>query len=1314
MKENKKERKRAKVSLRKFLIATSFIVILVLSQVPSAQAFGGQDMRNFLGSVMNVVFQGKTPYESTNTLVVNASKPQTRAVEGISIDPDAFAALQQKVGNLSLQISSLNQAPSQNALVVDTAGVNLLRNSSFEAGGTGSIPSQWNTQLDSNSGNTFISQEGIHSGSYGLKFVGGGTGNFGISQPNTKTTPQRTYTLSAWVKNVNASNATFRIGFWDEQNNKEGSFKNITISGTKDWYRISTTVTTGGLITDSKNYYPMFQVQGLTSGAVYLDDVMLTEGSVLTTYNSAQANAGTNSSALGDGAVLGSTGGDLYPAQSGVGQLGTSSNRWSALNLTKATIDNNGNLNLSGGLTIGALGSGILHSNGSGSITSSATNLASSDVTGTLPVGNGGTGVTTTPTNGQVLIGNGSGYSLGTLTAGSGVTITNAAGGITIAASSGSGASFSTLSGGTNTGAAMIVGTGASLTTSGSGTINATTVNGLTVASGKTLTANNSLTLSGTDGTTMTFPTANDTVVGTGATQTLTNKTLTAPTINGTVATTGLTLPAFTASGNITGSGSPTISSFGAINGLTLTANATGFGIAGGTTAKTLTVSNTLTLAGTDGTTMTFPTATDTVVGIGATQTLTNKTLTAPAINGTVTTTGLTLPAFTAGGNITGSGALSVTSGGATALTLDAGGAAGINIGTTNANGVTIGRSGVTTTVSGPLATSSTVNGLTLTSAADGFTVAGGTTSRTLTVTGANITVGSTIQPTSAGVLAVQSNGANALTLDAGGAAAVNVGNTNANALNFGNGTNNPNYTFNGTGTFSTSTGANNLNGNTTIAANRTLTLTSGTGTITQNYSNTTGTATTFNVTNSNAAAGTSVNGLSVAMVGTAPSSGTNTNTGINFANVSAVANNTFNALTFGTGYTNFVTSPNINVTSGGVITGAGSYNGVTLSSTAVQPAVAGAFTFQSTGANAVTLDTGGAAGVNIGTTNANAITLGANTTVSANKTLTLASGTGTVTQNYSNTTGTATTFNVTNSNAAAGTSVNGLSVAMVGTAPSSGTNTNTGINFANVSAVANNNFNALTFGTGYTNFLTSPNITITSAGNITGAGTIGSGAITVTSTSANALTVGAGGSLNPVLQVNASTASVATGLSVTGAATGGTTALAAIDSGANTNLTLDGKGTGTVGINTISATSGLVTIGNSTSNAGATVNGPLTATGFIKSTGSTGIGYGAGAGGTVTQLTSRSTGVTLNKTTGQITLFSAAGSATATSFTVTNSTVAATDTILLNQNSGTNLYELFVTNIAAGSFQITFLTTGGTAVDAPVINYTVVKGSSN
>ena len=124
----------------------------------------------------------------------------------------------------------------------------------------------------------------------------------------------------------------------------------------------------------------------------------------------------------------------------------------------------------------------------------------------------------------------------------------------------------------------------------------------------------------------------------------------------------------------------------------------------------------------------------------------------------------------------------------------------------------------------------------------------------------------------------------------------------------------------------------------------------------------------------------------------------------------------------------------------------------------------------------------------------------------------------------------------------------------------------------------------------------------------------------------------------------------------------------------------------------------------------GAATGTSLNATGAIVSTGTAGVGYATGAGGTITQATSRTTGVTLNKTTGAITLFSAAGSATAATFTVTNSTVEATDVIILNQKSGTDLYDLMVTAVAAGSFNITFRTTGGTTTETPVFNFAVIK----
>lgn len=104
--------------------------------------------------------------------------------------------------------------------------------------------------------------------------------------------------------------------------------------------------------------------------------------------------------------------------------------------------------------------------------------------------------------------------------------------------------------------------------------------------------------------------------------------------------------------------------------------------------------------------------------------------------------------------------------------------------------------------------------------------------------------------------------------------------------------------------------------------------------------------------------------------------------------------------------------------------------------------------------------------------------------------------------------------------------------------------------------------------------------------------------------------------------------------------------------------------------------------------------------------------GYGAGAGGSVTQATSRTTAVTLNKPTGAITLVSAAGSVTAATFTINNSLVAATDCPHVVQKSGTDAYIILVTNVTAGSFKVTFYTTGGTTVEQPVFTVNLYRGA--
>lgn len=60
------------------------------------------------------------------------------------------------------------------------------------------------------------------------------------------------------------------------------------------------------------------------------------------------------------------------------------------------------------------------------------------------------------------------------------------------------------------------------------------------------------------------------------------------------------------------------------------------------TSGKALNVTNSLTLSGTDGTTMTFPSSSDTVTTLAASQTLTNKTLTSPRVNSILDTNGNT------------------------------------------------------------------------------------------------------------------------------------------------------------------------------------------------------------------------------------------------------------------------------------------------------------------------------------------------------------------------------------------------------------------------------------------------------------------------------------------------------------------------------------------------------------------------------------------------------------------------------------------------------------------------------------------------
>ncbi len=136
-----------------------------------------------------------------------------------------------------------------------------------------------------------------------------------------------------------------------------------------------------------------------------------------------------------------------------------------------------------------------------------------------------------------------------------------------------------------------------------------------------------------------------------------------------------------------------------------------------------------------------------------------------------------------------------------------------------------------------------------------------------------------------------------------------------------------------------------------------------------------------------------------------------------------------------------------------------------------------------------------------------------------------------------------------------------------------------------------------------------------------------------------------------------------------------------------------------------ISTTTMTVVRGDGTSGAAFLVNG-------------TALGFAAGSGAAVTQLSTRTTGVTINTACGTITTnaTSLAALASAT-FTVTNSAVAIGDVVNVCIQSGSTANTSFpiVTTVAAGSFNLTLYNRNAATADtaAMLVNFVVLKGVS-
>lgn len=122
--------------------------------------------------------------------------------------------------------------------------------------------------------------------------------------------------------------------------------------------------------------------------------------------------------------------------------------------------------------------------------------------------------------------------------------------------------------------------------------------------------------------------------------------------------------------------------------------------------------------------------------------------------------------------------------------------------------------------------------------------------------------------------------------------------------------------------------------------------------------------------------------------------------------------------------------------------------------------------------------------------------------------------------------------------------------------------------------------------------------------------------------------------------------------------------------------------------------------------------------TGNVLVTGSGGLGYGIGSGGAVTQVTSKATGVTLNKPSGLITMHNAAlASNSVVSFQLTNSAIFAGDVVVVNLRggvAGNGLYQVWAEWTVTGSCVISLRNiSAGSLSEAVSLSFVVIRGAT-
>lgn len=218
----------------------------------------------------------------------------------------------------------------------------------------------------------------------------------------------------------------------------------ITLSAPTFTGTITTSLTTAGYVTTTAGgvlgSVATIPNAGLTNSSITIGSTSISLGGTATTVagltltspviDTIAASAAAATPVLWSTVTTGSIGigQGLTTGALNIATVGTGATPIS-IGHTNATIGITGNTTITGTLTI----TGNLDTNltTAGVVTTNASGVLSSSAS--LGVANGGTGLTATPTNGQLPIGNGSGYTLATITQGTGITVTNGAGTISVA-----------------------------------------------------------------------------------------------------------------------------------------------------------------------------------------------------------------------------------------------------------------------------------------------------------------------------------------------------------------------------------------------------------------------------------------------------------------------------------------------------------------------------------------------------------------------------------------------------------------------------------------------------------------------------------------------------------------------------------------------------------------------------------------------------------------------------------------------------------------------------------------------------------------